>query len=120
MDQVLDRVPGQDLEYRAEEGRDYYRDEPYTGMAFWLGINGQLRSEQQYRHGLAWGIGKKWHPTGILALEANSYRGVYHGICRRWHNNGKRAEESLYELGVCTSKRQWDENGTVISDYHLE
>ncbi len=116
----VDRVSGDELEYRGEDARYYYLDEPFTGLAFWLGADGQVRAEQEFRHGLEWGLGRKWNAARTLTLEAVSYRGVYHGVARKWHSNGQLAEECLSELGICLSRRRWDEQGRLIEDYQLQ
>src|SRR5262249_6303452 len=116
----MNRIPGNDLAYNAEEARNYYMDKPFEGVAFWLGPQAELRSEQEYRYGLAWGLGRRWHSSGVLAIEASSYRGVYHGSARKWHPNGKLAEKSVSELGVCLQRQRWDEQGRQIENYHLQ
>jgi antitoxin component YwqK of YwqJK toxin-antitoxin module len=117
---TMDRVPHDELLYDEEEGIYEHDGVPFKGISFRLAPGGWLESEQEFREGLPWGMGRTWFAPERLASESSSVGGVWHGVRREWHENGRLALEEMCELGVTLSRKRWNEEGQLIEDYHLQ
>src|SRR6478672_8567011 len=115
----MKRVPQNLLDYPGD-GYYYLRQEPFTGVAFYLREDGSLKSETEYQHGLKWGLDRYWFDPDRLQSEGEMQRGVLHGMERLWHPNGKLKEEGHYEFGITLRKKEWDENGNLVGDFELK
>jgi hypothetical protein len=58
----MQRVLSSQLEFPGGDGRYYFEDEPFSGVAYVLGRNGSLETESEYREGLSWGGGPSVSP----------------------------------------------------------
>lgn len=115
----LPRVPNDHLEY---SDRGLYRSDgqEFSGIGYTLYDGGWLDSETEYRHGVKWGLERRWFAPGQLESEAVMYRGVLSGKQRRWHEAGGLAEEADFELGVRLRSTKWNPDGEVVETFELE
>ncbi len=92
---------------------------PFTGVAYTLGPDSAVTSEQTFRDGLRWGPVWERYRSGQLYYEAWFFRDVLHGRKREWYKDGQLAEEGEYEYGLPLWKRRWSETGDLIEEYQL-
>lgn len=113
----MKRVPETELDYPGDDGLYYHDGEPFTGVVFGRTGTG-LQSESEYRHGMAWGVSRTWHPSGAPASERQCVAGVFHGLIQEWDEHGRLTLYEVYELGVCVWRRRWTE-GRLNEDWQL-
>ena len=82
---------------------------------------GQLELEETFRRGgysdLREGPSKRWSESGTLLEELTFQKGKQHGVQKRFFDkSGKPLDEETWEQGMRTSRREWDENGTLLRD----
>jgi antitoxin component YwqK of YwqJK toxin-antitoxin module len=111
------------LESQLRHNKDdlfYYRDEPFTGTTYQLAPEGWLQSEQEYRDGMAEGAGRGWFNSSQPESEAHFSGGLLHGLRQGWHEMGGLAYKEMFEYGVRTWGKSWDEAGALTEDFHLQ
>jgi hypothetical protein len=100
-------------------GNWLYQGRPFTGVAYTLGPDGTVASEQEFREGLRWGFAWERYRSGQIYSETMFYRDVLHGRAKEWHKHGQLAEEGEYEYGITIWKKKWDEDGALVEEYEL-
>jgi hypothetical protein len=105
-----------------DEGNGIYTYEgrPFTGIAREFYSDGKVRCESQFIDGHQEGVSKEWYENGQLAFDGVYLGDGLHGLSREWHPNGQLREESLCEYGICIESTEWDENGVLIKEFHLQ
>ncbi len=98
----------------------YFKDKPFTGIAFELFESGSLRTETKFEFGMENGESKEWYQNGQLKNDDNLKLGAKHGICKSWFEDGKPESISTYELGILTKKEIFDEEGNQIENFELK
>lgn len=116
----MHRIPLNSLDYHDDDRRFYLNDKLFTGVAFTLNKDGQLKSEVTYRDGQPWGATREWYRTGQPMVDSTYVMGQLHGRAREWHANGQLAEDGEYEYGITLWEKKWDENGRIIDDYQMK
>lgn len=80
--------------------------------------NGQIMQEENYENGLRDGIAKKWYENGQIKLEYNYTKGNLIGIQKKWYENGHLKEQTFFTLGKNrTGAVSVNQNGQYTSDY---
>ena len=97
-----------------------YEGKPFTGIAVEARPDGSPIAETEYRNGLAIGIERTWYPNHQLEMERHVSPWGLDGIDRRWRPDGRLQSEAVYEYGIQTSRKEWDEEGNVIHDTLLQ
>ncbi|VTS06064.1 toxin-antitoxin system YwqK family antitoxin [Tuwongella immobilis] len=115
----MNQVPDELLDYDEDLGVYTFNGEPFTGLAFQSGPGGWIRSDEEYRDGLPWGVSRTWHSSTQLASESRTVGGVWHGPRREWHPTGQLALEEELEFGIALRRRRWDESGAIVEDFLL-
>jgi antitoxin component YwqK of YwqJK toxin-antitoxin module len=103
------RVEWNEVSYEPSVGPDgsyLYQGKPFTGIRYGLYPNGGLECEEEYRHGLQWGLSRGWYRSGAIRHKATLYQGGLHGACREWHQNGQLALEQVGEYGILLSEKK--------------
>jgi antitoxin component YwqK of YwqJK toxin-antitoxin module len=100
-------------------GNWMHQGRPFTGVAYTLGPDGTVVSEQEFRDGLRCGPAWERYRSGQMYSEASFYRDVLHGHAREWHENGQLAEEGEYEYGIPIWEKKWDGGGALVEEYTL-
>ena len=113
----MQRIRADRLDYREEDSLYCLDDVPVTGVAF-TPDGPRVRSEAEYRDGLAWGVSRSWHPSGAPASEKQTAGGVWHGLCQEWDEAGRLTLYEVYELGVCVWRQRWAA-GALAEDWRL-
>jgi antitoxin component YwqK of YwqJK toxin-antitoxin module len=113
------RVPDDELDFHGWDEGYTLNGQPFTGIAYEVGAEGQLLAEVEYRSGVQEGRWLEWFPDGTTRCEAVLARGVWHGHCREWHSNGRLALDGEFEHGVCLHRRRWDDGGSLVEDYRV-
>jgi antitoxin component YwqK of YwqJK toxin-antitoxin module len=111
------RVNEEELEY--DDDQRIHRGQPFNGIGFLIYPNGQLRSEALYRDGFKEGIVRDWHANGQLMEEWIAKHGQATGEIREWHANGQLRAVRLVEFGAQIERREWDEQGKLLSYEHI-
>lgn len=62
----MERVPDEELEEQARDGRCHHRGTRFTGVGFSLYPTGELKSEAEFREGLLWGPYRRYRRDGRL------------------------------------------------------
>tara|TARA_Y100000739_G_scaffold52607_1_gene42017 strand:+ start:482 stop:1387 length:906 start_codon:yes stop_codon:yes gene_type:complete len=112
----------------------------FTGIAFDVFNNGQLKRENSYKDGKPNGLCREWNEdgqllllgykkdgkfeglqeiwneNGQLELETNYKNGVYHGLLKWWHENGQLKMEANYIEGKLADgvSKTWYDNGQLM------
>jgi hypothetical protein len=60
--------------------RNYHNDEPFTGIAYFVGKGGELKAEHEHREGMRWGASIGWDMSGSLEYEEQWGHGLLHGL----------------------------------------
>jgi antitoxin component YwqK of YwqJK toxin-antitoxin module len=105
----------------------YLKGELFTGIAYEVYENGQLRSEGEYENGQSAGAYRDWYPSGQLKLEGYSVKlseraklgkGEPASWQREWFENGQlKLEKSSDKSGRRISEKKWNEQGELIYEY---
>ncbi|HPI62470.1 MAG TPA: hypothetical protein PK803_00665 [Alphaproteobacteria bacterium] len=74
----------------------------------------------EFRDGAQTGLYHKYDCNGRLLREEHYLYGSLQGYARSWHINGQLVSEELYQGSVLMTERQWDMQGTLIRDYHID
>lgn len=98
----------------------YYEGKPYTGVAYELDGDGELRSELTFFCGLPEGRWCDYYENGNLCGEDFYKLGLSHGQNREWHPDGTLKKEKWFEYGICTSAKEWDADGNLITDFKID
>jgi hypothetical protein len=116
----MKRVPWEELEYPEGNGPCYHGGERFTGVCFTLHPDGTLASESEMQDGVAWGRARRWTRSGVLILDRQLEGDVLHGRAREWHPSGVLAADERWETGICTARRRWAEDGTLVEDWSMD
>jgi antitoxin component YwqK of YwqJK toxin-antitoxin module len=88
-----ERVHFDDLQ---ENGDLFYQGKPFTGIAYDVYSEGQLKVEVEIKDGKPDGLGQEWYDNGQLHLEIN----FKDGLVQEWDENGQLLREETYKDGV--------------------
>lgn len=97
-----------------------WEGQPFTGTAFQISPQGTLWCEQAYVEGTLDGVSKEWYLNGQLKSQTEYKWNRIHGRDQGWHEDGQPNYNSFYELGIPLSEQQWDEQGNLVKDYKME
>ena len=95
------------------------KGKPFNGVAYELGPEGNLWSEQSYENGILDGSSKVWHPNGQLRSQTEYKWNRVHGKDQEWHENGQLKHLRVSELGSVLREQQWDEQGKLLKTYDI-
>lgn len=129
------------------EGKWYYQDESFSGLALSFHANGSKAEEVKYYQGKKEGMARKWYPDGTLqkesyyranhldgvlklwspspehtlVVESNYVNGARHGLQRRWFESGQLQRRTNFNLGTEEGLQQaWLENGKIYVNYEAK
>jgi hypothetical protein len=108
-----------DIEYIGGNHDVYWKGKPFTGIMF-EAKNGQIINEVTYVDGAETGPYKTWHENGQLESEGESKWNRSHGYFKAWYPSGKLEYEGMAELGYVIWRKEWDEEGNLISEQRIE
>jgi antitoxin component YwqK of YwqJK toxin-antitoxin module len=114
------RVDWDDLDIKDCSGTAYYQGQYFTGWACDFFEDGRIQDETEFRDGAQTGLSRTYDRHGRLLREEHYLNSNLHGYARSWHINGQLASEELYQGSVLMKERQWDMQGTLIRDYHID
>ena len=87
-------------------------------------VNGNIKSEVEYKDGIRHGIYRDWNVDGVLQIETFFQEGKTHGLWKEYYENGNVREIARYVDGIYFPKDFWDTNGVQIlkdgNGYKLE
>jgi antitoxin component YwqK of YwqJK toxin-antitoxin module len=95
-----------------------WKGKPFTGIVFEL-QNDQVINEVTYVEGVENGSEKSWHPNGKLESVGGNRANRPHGPFRTWYPSGQLKNEGVTELGQVIWRKEWDEEGNLISEYKI-
>ena len=76
--------------------------------------NGQKRFELTYKDGIHNGLSTYWYENRQKESEVTYKDGKRDGLWTDWDENGKKLKEETYKGGELISKKEWNEDGSVI------
>lgn len=117
------RVQWNEVSYAPEVGPDgsyLYQGKPFTGIRFGLYPDGNVKCEEEFRHGLQWGLSRDWYRSGTLRREVTLFQGGLQGIERAWFEDGRLQEEREGEYGILLRERIWDQDDNLVKEYELK
>ena len=83
-----------------EEGRlMYYQGEPFTGVAFEMHNESQLKEENHFKDGILHGEFKSYHKNGQLEGEGTYKDGKSDGVAKFYYDNGQLESEGAFNDG---------------------
>ena len=93
----------------------YFEGKLFTGVAFDVYSEGQLKFEGTYKDGKEDGLYQYWYENGQLRFKVTSKDGKEDGLFQYWYENGQLKFERTYKDGKKNGLYQrWDENGALI------
>lgn len=116
----MKKISENQLEYNAYEAKYYYKNEPFTGVAYEYHSDDTVASEAHYVNGYVDGTLKGWYPSGHIRYEYNLKQGAAHGLARDWYENGQLSREALGELGITVHEKKWNEKGELEMEFELK
>lgn len=81
-------------------GLEYYQGKPFTGVAFEMWNENQLKLECGYKDGKKHGACKKYYENGQIELDCNYNNGLEDGAWKKYYENGQIALDCNYNNGV--------------------
>jgi antitoxin component YwqK of YwqJK toxin-antitoxin module len=127
------------------EGKWYYKNQPFSGFSVMYHENGVLAERVGYYNGKKEGLAEKrypngcfqktstytenrlmgmvksWWPNGIICSESNYIDGKKHGIQKRWYANGQLSRQATNYHGKEGGLHQaWLENGKIYANYEVK
>ncbi|HJZ56871.1 MAG TPA: hypothetical protein VKE74_18020 [Gemmataceae bacterium] len=112
------RVPYEEIGCGGPFHQYYYRDQPFSGVAYTLHQTGQVESEIEFRNGHPNGVTRVYTKAGVLREENHCWSGIYHGRRRLWQEDGRPELDEQWELGICVARRRYVD-GQMVEDYRL-
>ncbi len=138
-------VPEEELILHVSEGRVYWQEALFNGVAvsrhptgslatrkeyhagkkhgksqFWF-ANGQLSYQADYQDGKRHGVILSWWKNGNLRSQANYVQGVAHGVQEQWYQSGARFKRQNLVDGKEEGLQQtWRENGKLYNNYEAK
>jgi TonB family protein len=107
--------PEEKPKYRIEmdkEGRKH-------GKETWWHPNSRVKYEATNRHGLRDGRFTAWFQDGGKWYEGFEHRGRPESTLTYWHPNGHMKSQALYRDGIQLERKDWDENGRLLTPRNL-
>ena len=104
------------------DGRDmktllFYEGKAFTGFAFSVHPNGQLKSEVSIKNGILDGLYQEWYDNGQLKSEINLKDGQLYGVYQQWYENGQLLSEGNYKNGYLNGiEKYWYSGGQLLSE----
>jgi len=80
---------------------------------FWY-ENGKKEYEGTYKDGKQDGLVTQWYENGQIFWKGTLKDGEQQGLHTYWYENGKKSFEETYKDGELISKKEWNEDGSVI------
>ena len=91
-----------------------YKNGKYDGLTTIWYKNGQKSSEGTFKDGVKDGLEMNWYENGQKKSEYTLKNGKLDGLTTRWYENGQKKSEWTYKDGNKISKKEWNEDGSVI------
>ncbi len=99
----------------------YFQGEPFTGTAFDVYRDGQVRYEQKYKNGVPDGVYKEWYENGQIKIETNYENELQFGSFKKWYENGQLKEQTTLKYSAAIgSIKHWHENGQLAYEIELK
>ena len=98
---------------------NYEHAKPVGDEVHWY-ESGHKSSETKWKNGLREGVGTQWYDGGQRMAETSYAKGLVEGMSTRWYVNGNKVAEEIYEGGELKETREYDSNGTMISQEKVE
>src|SRR4051794_15293939 len=114
----MSRIPWAELEMD-QDLRELHEGSPFTGTAYEVGANGELRAEAEFVEGVLNGRMLTWYPSGRVESEGNFRNGVIHGERREWSEGGHLRKWLKAEHGIPLELKEWDESGLLTKHFVL-
>lgn len=92
----------------------FYEGALFSGVAYAVYSNGQMRFEFNMKDGKQDGIYKAWYSNGQLKDVIYYKMGRLDGFVRHWYDNGQMKHEYFMKDGHGAGTRTWDKNGRQI------
>lgn len=93
---------------------------PFSGIAYEISPQGTLWCEQIYNDGTLNGLSQDWHLNGQLKSQTEYKWNRVHGRDQGWYENGRPEYDSYYELGIMLREHRWNEAGVLQKSYRVE
>jgi antitoxin component YwqK of YwqJK toxin-antitoxin module len=127
------------------EGKWYYKNQPFSGFLVVSHENGVLAERVGYYDGKKEGLAQKWYSegnllktsiytenrlngkvtswwlNGMISTESNYIDGKKHGIQKKWYENGQLSRQTTSYYGKEDGLQQaWLENGKIYANYEVK
>lgn len=113
------RVHADNIEYGDEDAM-FMDGKLFTGVAYEVYDNGQVREETSYVNGYENGLCRDWYRNGQLKEEHVALPGRPADLSTGWHEDGALSYVIKREFGVRVSHQAWDGHGKLLVDEQLE
>jgi antitoxin component YwqK of YwqJK toxin-antitoxin module len=116
----MQRVNFDDLLLDYYEDIYLYKDEPFTGIAYYIEPDypeGQIQGETEFISGNKEGLEREWYPDGQIKEE--TYFLPDDVFSKEWNEDGKLVLEEHSWGGTVGSRKRWDDEGNLIEDYEI-
>lgn len=103
-----------------DSDRMLFKKKPFTGTLAFDYDNDRVHCKELYKNGLANGTCKTWHKNGLTKEISNYLNGVKHGNHLEYWEDGTLMTNSQYEWGIKLFEQNFDEAGSVWSEYKID
>jgi antitoxin component YwqK of YwqJK toxin-antitoxin module len=108
------KVDKSELTLNQNEGKWYYKNEPFYGFSQKFHQNGQLAEQHGFYKGKREGIAKKWSENGVLRIESCYNQNRLIGVYKSWWESGVLAQEANYVDGLLNGvEKKWYPTGQL-------
>jgi antitoxin component YwqK of YwqJK toxin-antitoxin module len=96
-----------------------HNEKSFTGVAVSYHANGILSDEQMYFNGIAHGLHKEYHSSGMVKLAGEVELGIREGAWQSWYESGQTECIEEYAKGYVLSRKRWDAQGNLTVEEKL-
>jgi len=93
---------------------------PFHGVCVYRSLDGAIESEVSFIDGVQSGGFTDYHSNGTPSCTGTIANGVYHGTLTHWNSEGVMTRVETYEYGICTSRKEYSETGSIISEFEIQ
>lgn len=140
----IDTVPKHLLTLKSTEGKWYFNDKPFNGLAvkfhsndimaekteyvngkregetYSFFSNGNIKKRGSYKNNKLNGSKISYYNNGAVFTELNYQNGTLHGIQKTWYPNGQLSKRRNLEFGKEVGfQKAWLENGKLYVNYEV-
>ncbi len=105
---------------RDDNGYEYYKGEPFTGLKGFFRKDGTLDSYIEYKNSIPHGKSEAWYESGQKQEECYYEKGCTVGIRKEWYESGQLKIQVEKESPANYIRKEWYESGQLKKELHVK